>query len=146
VRCKTTSEYEAIILTPEQAFTVLLSLAEPERTLTLLAAGAGLRISECLGLQGQDVDFANQLIRVRRTWVHGHVGVPKTKASKAPVPMHFSPGLVDSQVAPGVTVLSARPLGVPQLPAERQETTVCEHAGLGLSAAGSGQRRSSGEG
>jgi integrase len=88
VRCKTTSDYEAIILTPEQAFTVLLSLPEPERTLTLLAAGTGLRISECLGLQWQDVDFANQLIRVRRTWVHGHVGVPKTKASKAPVPMH----------------------------------------------------------
>jgi integrase len=88
VRCKTTSDYEAIILTSEQAFTVLLGLPEPERTLTLLAAGTGLRISECLGLQWQDVDFANQLIRVRRTWLHGHVGAPKTKASKAPVPMH----------------------------------------------------------
>ena len=83
-----TSDYEAIILTPEQAFTVLLGLQEPERTLTLLAAGTGLRISECLGLQWQDVDFANQLIHVRRTWVHGHLGNPKTKASKAPVPMH----------------------------------------------------------
>jgi integrase len=88
VRCKTTSDYEAIILTPEQAFTVLLSLQEPERTLTLLAAGTGLRISECLGLQWQDVDFTNQLIHVRRTWVHGHLGNPKTKASKAPVPLH----------------------------------------------------------
>jgi integrase len=88
VRCKTTSDYEAIILTAEQAFTVLLGLPEPERTLTLLAAGTGLRISECLGLQWQDVDFANQLIQVRRTWLHGHVGAPKTKASKAPVPMH----------------------------------------------------------
>jgi integrase len=88
VRCKTTSDYEAIILTPEQAFAVLLSLQEPERTLTLLAAGTGLRISECLGLQWQDVDFANQLIHVRRTWVHGQLGSPKTKASKAPVPMH----------------------------------------------------------
>ncbi len=88
MRCKTTSDYEAIILTPEQAFTVLLSLPEPERTLTLLAAGTGLRISECLGLQWQDVDFANELIRVRRTWVRGHVGVPETKASKASVSMH----------------------------------------------------------
>lgn len=44
VRCKTTSEYEAMILTPEQAYTVLLNLQEPERTLTLLAAGTGLRV------------------------------------------------------------------------------------------------------
>ena len=51
VRCKTTSEYEAMILSPEQAYAVLLNLQEPERTLTLLAAGTGLRISECLGLQ-----------------------------------------------------------------------------------------------
>jgi integrase len=89
VRCKTTSDYEAIILTPEQAFTVLLNLEEPERTLTLLAAGTGLRISECLGLQWQDVDFAGQVIQVRRTWVHGQLGDPKTRASKAPVPMHY---------------------------------------------------------
>lgn len=73
---------------PEQAFTVLLNLQQPERTLTLLAAGTGLRISECLGLQWQDVDFASLLIRVRRTWVHSHVGDLKTKASSAPVPMH----------------------------------------------------------
>jgi hypothetical protein len=39
VRCKTTSGYEAMILTPEQAYTVLLNLQEPERTLTLLALG-----------------------------------------------------------------------------------------------------------
>jgi len=34
------------------------------------------------------VDFANQRINVRRTWVHGYVGEPKTKSSKAPVPLH----------------------------------------------------------
>jgi integrase len=51
VRCKTTSGYEALILTPKQAYAVLACLPEPERTLTLLAAGTGLRISECLGLQ-----------------------------------------------------------------------------------------------
>ena len=50
-RCKTTSDYEAMILTPEQSFAILLALPEPERTLALLAAGTGLRISECLGLQ-----------------------------------------------------------------------------------------------
>ena len=88
VRCKTQSDYEAIILTPEQAFAVLLHLPEPERTLGLLAAGTGLRISECLGLQWQDVSFEQSLIRVRRTWTWGKIGLPKSKASQAPVPMH----------------------------------------------------------
>src|SRR6266404_5424110 len=88
VRCKTTSAYEAMILTPEQAYAVLLNLQEPERTLTILAAGTGLRISECLGLQWQDVSFADAMIHVRRTWTCGQVGLPKSKASKGPVPLH----------------------------------------------------------
>jgi integrase len=88
VRCKTQSDYEAIILTPGQAFTVLLKLPEPERTLTLLAAGTGLRISEGLGLQWQDVCFEESCIHVRRTWTCGQVGLPKSKASQAPVPLH----------------------------------------------------------
>lgn len=88
VRCKTTSTYEAMILTPEQAYAILLNLQEPERTLTLLASGTGLRISECLGLQWQDVSFADSMIHVRRTWTCGQIGLPKSKASKAPVPLH----------------------------------------------------------
>ena len=88
VRCKTTTDYEAMILTPEQAYAVLLNLREPERTLTLLAAGTGLRISECLGLQWQDVSFSEAIIQVRRTWTCGKVGWPKSKTSKGPVPLH----------------------------------------------------------
>ncbi len=88
VRCRTTSRYEALILSPQQAFNLLVRLPDPERTLTLLAAGTGLRISECLGLQWQDVNFAGSLIHVRRTWTCGQVGHPKSKASQAPVPLH----------------------------------------------------------
>ncbi len=88
VRCRTTSAYEAMILTPEQAYGVLLQLREPERTLTLSAAGTGLRISECLGLQWQDVSFAEGMIHIRRTRTCGRVGTPKSKASKEPVPLH----------------------------------------------------------
>ena len=39
VRCKTTSEYEAMILTPEQAYAVLLNLREPERGSGISSAG-----------------------------------------------------------------------------------------------------------
>jgi integrase len=68
---------------------ILVGLPDPEKTLTLLAAGTGLRISECLGLQWQDLDFNNSLIHVRRTWTCGRIGAPKSKASQAPVPMHL---------------------------------------------------------
>jgi hypothetical protein len=77
-----------MILTPEQAYAIVCNLREPERTLTLLAAGTGLLISECLGLQWQDVNFADGMIHVRRTWTCGQVGLPKSKASKGPVPLH----------------------------------------------------------
>jgi integrase len=88
VRCKTTSGYEAMILTPDQAYVIVCNLQEPERTLTLLAAGTGLRISECLGLQWHDINFGDGMIHVRRTWTYGQVGLPKSKASKGPVPLH----------------------------------------------------------
>src|SRR6266567_7750072 len=76
------------ILSPEQAYAIVRNLRVPERTLTLLAAGTGLRISECLGLQWHDVNFADGMIHVRRTWTCGQVGLPKSKASKGPVPLH----------------------------------------------------------
>jgi len=88
VRCETQSEYRALVLTLKQAFDLFIGLPEPERILTLLAAATRLRISECLGLQWQDVDFLNQKISVRRTWIASKVGKPKSPASKAPVPMH----------------------------------------------------------
>jgi hypothetical protein len=65
VRCKTTNDYEPIILTPQQAFALVACFPLLERTLTLLAAATGLRISECLGLQWQDLDFLRQQIDVR---------------------------------------------------------------------------------
>ena len=87
VRVKTQSEYEAKIITPEQCFKILMAMPQPERTLTLLIAATGLRISECLGLQWADVDYDNQQVFVRRSWTGGKVGKSKSAASKAPVPL-----------------------------------------------------------
>ena len=45
------SNYKAVIVSPEQAFKILMVPPEPERVLTLVIAATGLRISEALGLQ-----------------------------------------------------------------------------------------------
>jgi integrase len=88
VRQKTTSAYTAIIMSPRQAFEILLNIPEPRRTLVLTDAATALRVSEILGLMWLDLDFEDQVINVRRAYVWGKFKLPKSKASKAPVPMH----------------------------------------------------------
>jgi integrase len=93
VSIPTTSKYKPIVVTPSQAFKILMALPQFERTLTLLIAATGLRISEALGLQWRDVEYVNDQIVVCRTWLRGEIGDPKTVASGAPVAM----GLVLAQ-------------------------------------------------
>ena len=88
VRQSSSSDYEAIVITAENTFEILQLMPQLERTLTLLIAATGLRISECLGLQWGDVDWEKQKIYVRRAWTRGKIGRPKSKAAKAPVPLH----------------------------------------------------------
>lgn len=88
VRCRSTSDYEALTITPQQAFSIWYKLPQVESLLVLLAASTGLRISECLGLQWANVDFTQGRINVRQTWTQCGVGEPKTKASRANVPLH----------------------------------------------------------
>jgi integrase len=58
------------------------------RTMALTDAATALRVSEILALKWNDLDFIDHLIRVRRACVDRRFGPPKSKASKAPVPMH----------------------------------------------------------
>jgi integrase len=84
----TASNFEPIILTPAQAFAIINQLGLMLRTLVLVTAATALRISEILALQWRDIDVENQCIYVRRAYVYGKFGKPKSKASKRPVPLH----------------------------------------------------------
>jgi len=85
--CEASSDYEAIICTPEQTLIILNQLEEPEFILTLLIAATGLSISEALGLQWVDIEHDRNRILVRRSWVDG-IGECKNVYRKAPVAMH----------------------------------------------------------
>ena len=51
VRCRTTSDFESLTITPTEAFAIWKHLPQCERLLLLLCATTGLRVSEGLGLQ-----------------------------------------------------------------------------------------------
>jgi integrase len=66
---------------------LLIKLSVRERTLALLDAATGLRVSELLALRWSDVDFENLELRVTRSIWHQVLGNCKTEASAKPVPM-----------------------------------------------------------
>jgi integrase len=82
------SNYKAVIVSPEQAFRMMMELEDPYRTLVFLVAVTGLRISEALGLKWGDLDYERQMIHLRRVWVGNDVvDHLKTDGSAAPVPL-----------------------------------------------------------
>jgi integrase len=58
-----------------------------DRTLILTAAWTGMRQGELLGLRWRDVDWLARKARVRRAWVRGEFGTPKSKRSSRGVPL-----------------------------------------------------------
>jgi integrase len=75
------------VLEPVELQLLLSKLSVRERTLALLDAATGLRVSELLALRWIDVDFENLELRVTRSIWHQVVGDCKTEASAKPVPM-----------------------------------------------------------
>jgi integrase len=88
VHINTTSEYEALLVTPQEAWAIICRMQPFERLLTVLVAVTGLRIGEVLALRWSNVDWGNGLIRVLSNYVRGVFGEPKSKASKRPVVLH----------------------------------------------------------
>src|SRR5208283_6043440 len=60
-------------------------LPEPARTIVIVAAFTGLRLSEIKGLRWED--FKNNELDVERSVWSGHISDTKTLTSKAPVPI-----------------------------------------------------------
>lgn len=82
------SGYKAVIVSPEQAFRIMMELEEPYGTLVFVVAVTGLRISEALGLKWDDLDYERQMIHLRRVWVGKDIVEHlKTEGSAAPVPL-----------------------------------------------------------
>ena len=88
VRQSCSSDYEPVVLTLRQCVDVLSNLSSMHRVLVLADAATGLRISEILALRWSDFDWDHSCIRVVRAYVYGKFGLPKSKASKKPVPLH----------------------------------------------------------
>jgi integrase len=66
---------------------LLPQLAEPYRTMVLVAACLGLRVSEIIGLQWGDFNWEDLTLLVKRSVVQGRVGDTKTEASQLPLPV-----------------------------------------------------------
>jgi integrase len=88
VHIATTSEYEAILVTPQEAWNIICRMQAFERLLTLLVAVTGLRIGEMLALRWEHVDWSKFRIHVVSNFVRGKFGEPKSAASKKPVVLH----------------------------------------------------------
>lgn len=58
-----------------------------DRALYLVAAMTGLRLGELLALRWRDVDWVAGVVRVRRNYVRGRYGTPKSRRSSRAVPM-----------------------------------------------------------
>jgi integrase len=92
VRCKTQSDYEAKVVSPEQMIAILRELDTPERklewTVALVHAVTGLRSEECFALQWSDLNPASNRILVQRAWSKGKATKGKNPRSMNPVAMH----------------------------------------------------------
>lgn len=77
------------ILEPAEIAAILHKLegVEPVRTAFLIAAVMGMRRGEIFGLKWTDVDFERAVLHVRRSYVDGVVGRPKTESSRRPLPL-----------------------------------------------------------
>jgi len=84
-------------LTATEFRLLVAELPQPWRTMILVVACFGLRVSELLGLKWGDVNFKNLTIRVERSTVEGEVNETKTETSEGDLPL--DPALAEALLA-----------------------------------------------
>src|SRR5258708_2458858 len=87
VRQSAARQKDPEILSSEELRALISQLELPINLMVLLAATTGMRRSELLALQWQDIDFHNSLIHISRSIYAGIVGKCKTNNSKKPLPL-----------------------------------------------------------
>lgn len=80
-------------LTVEEFRNLLEHMGDPFRTMALVCVCFGLRISECLALKWQDLDWLNAGLHVQRSIVRQRVGDTKAEYSERSMPI--DPGMLD---------------------------------------------------
>ena len=75
------------ILQVKDAWRILDALAQPHRTIVLIALCFGLRISEILGLRWTDFDFKRSAVLIQRSAVGKRLNKLKTECSQDEVPL-----------------------------------------------------------
>lgn len=69
-------------LTIPQLQAILAAVQERERFIITILFALGLRISECLGLKWQDIDWEKGLVSIERRWYRGDLDDTKTEDSE----------------------------------------------------------------
>jgi integrase len=78
---------EARCFTFEEMQKIVRSADEPISTICFILSVTGMRIGEVLALHTDDLDFRRKLLRVRPSVYAGQIGMPKSAASIADLPM-----------------------------------------------------------
>jgi integrase len=86
------SDPDIRFLEPEEVETLLRGVPDDdlggvERRMYLMAAMTGMRQGELLALRWRDIDWPAHRVRIRRSFVRGEFGTPKSKRSSRSVPL-----------------------------------------------------------
>jgi integrase len=79
---------ESVVLSPEQFRDVVKRLPENVNMIAVTMGCLGLRVSEALGLQWQDIDWERQTVTIKRSAYRGSIDETKTASSRAKLPLH----------------------------------------------------------
>ncbi len=79
--------HQARAFTAEQARAILDLAQDPWRTMFAIAAYAGLRAGEILGLSVEDVDLVRGILNVRKTAWYGRIQTAKSVGSESTIPI-----------------------------------------------------------